>query len=63
MLSLQSEVSTVSMGKCSTATPAYALGIRESKNYKGSEIQCLRALRLRFLTHGGLYDVVWESAD
>src|SRR5579872_4200822 len=43
-------VSKLSMGKCSAATTAYALGIRESKNYKGSEIQCLRVLRSQFLT-------------
>src|SRR5579872_4718120 len=38
------------MVECSAATLSYALGIRDSKNYKGSEIQRLRALRSRFLT-------------
>ena len=41
------------MGQCSAATLSYALGIRDSKNYKGSEIQHLRVLRSRFLTREG----------
>jgi len=42
----KAKVSILQMVECSAATLSYALGIRVSKNYKGSEIQRLRALRL-----------------
>src|ERR1700757_497895 len=50
MLSLQSKVSTLQRVSVAPLHLTYALGIRDSKNYKGSEIQRLRALRSRFLT-------------